>query len=314
MDKQIQPQSDSIPVISEPPVPLAPQTKYAGFWVRFAAYLFDALIVSAAIDLLQLLFGFAGISIAPFNLGFFVAMLVGIVAAGFYYIFLTYKYQATFGKMILGLKVFSANLERPSLGRIFVREIPAKVISGAILYIGFIMAGFNKRKQALHDKVAKTVVVYRDPNKSVTANAALVALFSVSASIALGSLYSKIIQPSPKSLNPASISIIDQIINTDVSSASRELDDYFMNHGTYSGFSIENTAMKDYAMDFKKVMSENKLPCQSYLKIDISPDGTKFVVHQPLCSNPQKSACFETDSTDPAISDTAKIEKNYSCK
>jgi hypothetical protein len=87
-----------------------------------------------------------------------------------------------------------------------------------------------------------------------------------------------------------------------------------MNHGTYSGFSIENTAMKDYAKDFEKAMSENKLPCQSYLKIDISPDGKNFVVHQPLCSDVRKSACFEPDSTEPVISDTAKVEETYSCE
>jgi len=291
------------------------QIKYAGFWVRFAAISFDIFIVSLAVDILYFLFYLIEKNSTASNfLHYAILLFINLIILCSYYVFLTYKYQATFGKMILGLVVFSENFEKPVLGKIFVREIPGKILSGLILYIGYIMAGFTKKKQALHDKVAKTVVVYRDPNKSVTANAVLVALFSVSASIALGSLYSKIIQLSPKSLNPASISIIDQIINTDVSSASRELDDYFMNHGTYSGFSIENTAMKNYAKDFEKAMNESKFPCQSYLKIDISPDGKNFVVHQPLCSDPQKSACHEDDMTDVMTADTAIIEKNYSCK
>lgn len=38
----------------------------------------------------------------------------------------------------------------------------SKIISGLILLIGYIMAGFNRKKQALHDIIAGTLVVRRE--------------------------------------------------------------------------------------------------------------------------------------------------------
>lgn len=68
------------------------------------------------------------------------------------------KYQATLGKMVLGLKVTDLEGRRISFLRATGRHI-AKIISGFILLIGFIMAGFTERKQALHDMIAGTLVV-----------------------------------------------------------------------------------------------------------------------------------------------------------
>jgi uncharacterized RDD family membrane protein YckC len=41
------------------------------------------------------------------------------------------------------------------IGRYF-----SKIVSAIILLIGFIIAGFDSKKQALHDKIASTYVVY----------------------------------------------------------------------------------------------------------------------------------------------------------
>jgi len=66
--------------------------------------------------------------------------------------------QATLGKMALGLKVVDVEGNRISflrgVGRFF-----AKFLSYFTLLIGFIMAGFTAKKQALHDMVASTLVV-----------------------------------------------------------------------------------------------------------------------------------------------------------
>jgi uncharacterized RDD family membrane protein YckC len=66
--------------------------------------------------------------------------------------------QATVGKIALGIEVTDLEGNRLSFGRALGRNL-AKIISALILYIGFIMAAFTKRKQALHDMIASALVV-----------------------------------------------------------------------------------------------------------------------------------------------------------
>lgn len=66
--------------------------------------------------------------------------------------------QATLGKKVLGLKVKDTVGNRITFGRATGRHF-GKVVSGLILCIGFIMAGFTAKKQALHDYIAGTLVV-----------------------------------------------------------------------------------------------------------------------------------------------------------
>jgi len=65
--------------------------------------------------------------------------------------------QATVGKMALGLKVTDLEGRRLSFARATGRHF-AKYVSNLTLLIGYIMAGFTQRKQALHDIIAGTVV------------------------------------------------------------------------------------------------------------------------------------------------------------
>ena len=66
--------------------------------------------------------------------------------------------QATLGKMALGIKVTDLDGNRISFGRATGRFF-AKIISGVILMIGYIMAAFTAKKQALHDIIASTLVI-----------------------------------------------------------------------------------------------------------------------------------------------------------
>jgi uncharacterized RDD family membrane protein YckC len=68
--------------------------------------------------------------------------------------------QATVGKLAIGIKVTDLDGGRISFWRALGRTF-AKIISGIILFIGYIMAAFTERKQALHDKIADTLVVKR---------------------------------------------------------------------------------------------------------------------------------------------------------
>ena len=66
--------------------------------------------------------------------------------------------KATLGKMALGLIVTDVNGVRLSFGRASGRYF-GKILSGLILNIGFIMAAFTEKKQALHDILAGTLVL-----------------------------------------------------------------------------------------------------------------------------------------------------------
>jgi uncharacterized RDD family membrane protein YckC len=67
--------------------------------------------------------------------------------------------QATLGKMAVGIKVGNEQGQRISPANALGR-VASKILSGLILYIGYIMVGFDARKQGLHDKIASTVVYY----------------------------------------------------------------------------------------------------------------------------------------------------------
>ncbi len=66
--------------------------------------------------------------------------------------------QATLGKIALGIMVTDLSGNRISFARASGRHF-TKILSGIILYIGFIMAGFTEKKQALHDIIADCLVV-----------------------------------------------------------------------------------------------------------------------------------------------------------
>lgn len=76
--------------------------------------------------------------------------------------------QATLGKSLLGMKVVRSDGERLSFGRSLGREL-AKYLSSIPLMIGFLLAAFTARKQALHDMVASTVVVREGPSHTLVA-------------------------------------------------------------------------------------------------------------------------------------------------
>ncbi|MEO6883531.1 MAG: RDD family protein [Bacteroidia bacterium] len=161
-----------------PPTPPA----YAGFWLRFVAFILDALILGAAkwiiLAPLLALFGISTIaaglehpSASPESMLSFSKLLALITVAAIYSaIILCVLYwlyyalmessskQATVGKMALGLKVTGLNGERISFGKASGRFF-AKYISGLILFIGYMMAGFTEKKQALHDIVSDCLVV-----------------------------------------------------------------------------------------------------------------------------------------------------------
>jgi len=157
---------------------------YAGFWLRVVAYFIDGLILSIPIVILLMVLGgviggIAAVSggithsedssnssatLSPavgiaIGLGELVLWAIVMVVTWLYFAKLeSGPHQATFGKRALGLRVTNLSGERigfaQASGRFF-----GKIVSGMTFYIGFIMAGFTERKQALHDLIAGTLVV-----------------------------------------------------------------------------------------------------------------------------------------------------------
>ena len=74
-------------------------------------------------------------------------------------LFLSGSKGATPGKQAMGIKVIKNNGQKISFFRALSRCF-AEFISAFILYIGFIMAAFDSKKQALHDHICDTYVVY----------------------------------------------------------------------------------------------------------------------------------------------------------
>jgi uncharacterized RDD family membrane protein YckC len=66
--------------------------------------------------------------------------------------------QATVGKLALGIVVTDLKGNKISFARASARYW-SKFVSTAIIGIGFIMAGFTSKKQALHDIIAETLVI-----------------------------------------------------------------------------------------------------------------------------------------------------------
>ena len=66
--------------------------------------------------------------------------------------------QASLGKMAIGIKVVRTDGSRISFWRAFGRYW-ALIPSAIILGIGYLMAAFTDRKQALHDMICDTLVV-----------------------------------------------------------------------------------------------------------------------------------------------------------
>lgn len=68
------------------------------------------------------------------------------------------KLQASPGKILLKIKVVSAQGGKVTISKAIGRNL-AKILSWLTLCIGFFMAGWTQRKQALHDKLAGCCIV-----------------------------------------------------------------------------------------------------------------------------------------------------------
>ncbi|MEW6608954.1 MAG: RDD family protein [bacterium] len=87
-------------------------------------------------------------------------VIISFILLSSYFIFMHGRYGATLGKMIVKIKVVKQDYT-PINYKIAMIRYFAFLLSCATCGIGFLLAAFDSKKQSLHDKIAKTYVVYR---------------------------------------------------------------------------------------------------------------------------------------------------------
>ena len=148
---------------------------YAGFWRRFAAFLIDIVIVLVITNVIELALWLSGnISASKTTVSFFSYRLQApfpIVTVPFHPLCLLVGWpyfaglessarRATIGKMTLSIYVTDYSGGRIGFGRATARYWAKWLVSALFTgSIGFLMAGFTERKQALHDMIVRSVVV-----------------------------------------------------------------------------------------------------------------------------------------------------------
>jgi uncharacterized RDD family membrane protein YckC len=149
---------------------LALTVHYAGFWIRLVAKIIDGIIVGMVNMVFSLIASFAiamifmssnteQVTFHPGIIG--LNLLVGllqVVTAAAYDTYFIGKYAATLGKMACGIKIITADGGKVTYLRAFARHF-AEWLSKLTLFIGYIMAGFDREKRALHDHICNTRVI-----------------------------------------------------------------------------------------------------------------------------------------------------------
>jgi len=153
-------------------VNVAGAVRYAGFWIRFVAIMIDGAVMATVSMLLSGLgtavffsgraAGRAGamVALSGAYLAFQgVIFLVNLAIGISYQVYFLTHYSATPGKLALRLKVIPAKggpVSAPlAIGRFF-----AQYLSMLTLGIGYIMAGLDPQKRALHDRICETRVIH----------------------------------------------------------------------------------------------------------------------------------------------------------
>jgi uncharacterized RDD family membrane protein YckC len=156
------------PFANDEPVAARPPIAYAGFWLRGAAYILDSFLLGLVVGLVILVplirrgaipadnpwVLFTGTSRQIVAIQLLVTMASWLYFASFE----SSKWQATPGKRAFGLRVTDLQGNPISFARASGRYF-GKIISGTLFMIGFAIAGITPRKQALHDIIARCLVL-----------------------------------------------------------------------------------------------------------------------------------------------------------
>lgn len=145
--------------------------RLSGFWLRFAAYVVDAAIITGAFLVLGGVFVMVGVVLygsleeadaSPVFAVFTTLLVLGLIVISWLYeaLMTSSPSGATIGKQVVGIRIVRADGTQLSFGRATGRHFAKYMVTPWIpLALGYIMAAFTARKQALHDMIADTLVL-----------------------------------------------------------------------------------------------------------------------------------------------------------
>jgi uncharacterized RDD family membrane protein YckC len=153
---------------TEPALETRLSLEYAGFWLRVWAGAIDvtleasvALLVTAIVDAVMRItspkFGLSPIT-ARYVTGIAFIFVLAIGSWLYSAFSESSRWRATLGKRIVGLQVLTSAGGQLSFGQATVRHF-MKFLSLFTATVGFMMAGWTRRRQALHDMPSDSIVV-----------------------------------------------------------------------------------------------------------------------------------------------------------
>jgi uncharacterized RDD family membrane protein YckC len=163
------------------PPPVVEVLRPAGFWVRFAAYLFDSLVIGCLLtlitypwaaelaklqnDALTQLQAYSqhrseSLDMAVMFRFWLATATINLPVSFIYFVGFNTLRGATPGKHIFGLRVLGADGSRLTLGRAALRQV-AEWLSALTFGAGFLLVALTPQKRALHDLLARTQVVFQ---------------------------------------------------------------------------------------------------------------------------------------------------------
>lgn len=142
--------------------------EYAGFWRRATAMTLDSVllgIIQAVVNIVIIaMIGAASVAggepddAATVGIVGVIGLLTFVAMWLYFALMESSGKQATLGKMLVGIVVTDTDGNRISFGKASGRYF-GKIVSSIILMIGYLMAAFTERKQALHDIMAGCLVI-----------------------------------------------------------------------------------------------------------------------------------------------------------
>ncbi|MBF0371794.1 MAG: RDD family protein [Alphaproteobacteria bacterium] len=139
-------------------------TKGNEFGRRFVALLVDALVMAAGVFALAMVLAALAMAAGATSsrdeevMGAVLFLSSLLVPALYGSVLESSKWQATFGKIAVGLRVAQSTGGSVTFGRSLGRNL-AKSFLSPLLLIGYIVFFFTEKRQTLHDILADTVVV-----------------------------------------------------------------------------------------------------------------------------------------------------------
>jgi uncharacterized RDD family membrane protein YckC len=135
------------------------ETYYAGFWWRALAAVLDWILLTVIEGIVAFAIGMEAMLREGFSSQGPVATYTAIIGILYFPLMECSRLRGTLGKLACGLMVVDEDGRQIGFARAFGRNL-GKIVS-VLIGVGFLMAGWTRRKQALHDMMAGCLVLKR---------------------------------------------------------------------------------------------------------------------------------------------------------